>query len=288
MRFGGLAVLTAFAILTTGAPVAVSSGLAGAVMAAPSPAQQLGTALKLPEVIAVLADEGRIYGDTLASEYFAEDAGEDWRHTIEEIYAPKRLALVFEAAFEADLDRSEIDTASVLNFFLSPLGRRIVGLELSARRALLAKEVELAAHKRLETLRAEEAPRLMLLEDFIAANDLVEMNVVSALNSNVAFMRGLAGTGFFGDGLSQDEMLADVWGQEDALRQQSEDWLMMFATLAYAPLSDTELARYTAFSRSAAGVRLNHALFAGFDAVFAQVSDQLGHAVGVQGQGTSL
>jgi hypothetical protein len=262
--------------------------MSGAVLAAESPVQRLGMALLLPDVLAVMQEEGKVYGNSLAEQYFINDGGNDWQRTVGDIYAPERLAPIFETALEADLDLSESDVQPMLDFFQSPLGRRIVALELSARRALLDDNVEQAAHRKLEDMRAEEAPRLTLLQDYLAANHLIDMNVASALNANIAFMRGLDSTGIFEREISEEEMLAEVWGKEEEVRGQTEDWMMMFAALAYAPLSDADIEAYTEFSRRVPGVALNRALFAGFDAVFEQVSGDLGRAVGRRIQGTSL
>ena len=78
----------------------------------------------------------------------------------------------------------------MIAFFEGPLGRRVVELELSARRALLDEDVEAASRTALEARRADDDPLLDRLEAFISVNDLIESNVVGALNSNIAFYRG--------------------------------------------------------------------------------------------------
>jgi hypothetical protein len=75
-------------------------------------------------------------------------------------------------------------------------------------------------------------------------------------------------------------MLAEVAAQEAQIRKDNIDWLFPYIATAYQPLSDAEFASYIAFSETTAGRRANQAVFAAFDAVFAAVSAELGHAAG--------
>ena len=70
--------------------------------------------------------------------------------------------------------------------------------------------------------------------------------------------------------------------------EETEDWLFPFLALSYAPLSDAELQGYIDFSRTAAGKKMNTALFAAFDAVFVQISRDLGRAVAQQMTGDDI
>ena len=109
-------------------------------------------------------------------------------------------------------------------------------------------------------------------------NELVDSNVSGALNSNLAFYRGMATSEQFSDTLSESFMLTTVWGQEPEIREETESWTMNFSTLAYAELSDAEMQQYIDVSASEAGQKLNAALFAGFDKVFETQSFDLGRA----------
>ena len=74
-------------------------------------------------------------------------------------------------------------------------------------------------------------------------------------------------------------MLAEVWGESD-VRRDTTEWLFPFLMLAYQPLSDQELDAYIAFSTTPAGQKANRAVFAAFDAMFVQVSKELGQSAG--------
>ncbi len=82
--------------------------------------------------------------------------------------------------------------------------------------------------------------------------------------------------------------MADVWGQEAQIRDDTQSWLHAYLGLAYQPLTEAELNTYIAFWESPAGQRLNNALFVAFDHVFRRVSYELGHAAGVAMQGRDI
>ena len=243
-------------------------------------------ALDLDSLIEIMRAEGVDYGAGLQDELFPGRGGASWRAQVELIYRPERLWSIFGPRFEAELDGH--DTAPALAFFTSDLGRRVITLEISARRAQLDKAVEDMAVGRMQQMRDDNDPRIDLVGQMIDANDLIDLNVVGALNSNFAFYRGLAQGNAFPEDMSEDQMLRDVWAQEDEVRADTEKWLYGYLVMAYQPLSDDELRRYIAFSRSKAGQVINTALFNAFDAMFDDVSFALGQAAAQQITGEEL
>ncbi len=237
-------------------------------------AVQLTEILQLPALLEIMQGEGVAYGEELQADLFPGQGGTEWTRTVEQIYAPDRLMPVFTEVFAAELDGT--DTAAMRAFFEEGPGARAVELEIAARRALLDPGVEEAADQQLEEMLATESPRLLAIEEFAEAGDLIEANVLGGLNANLAFYRGMIDGGGLPGEMGEGQLLADVWSQEDAIRTETRDWLYAYLALAYDPMSDDELQAYTDFSEGAAGKALNRALFAGFDAVFAQVSYELG------------
>ena len=104
----------------------------------------------------------------------------------------------------------------------------------------------------------------------------MENNVVGAMNSNYAFYAGLADGGAFPEDLTEEEILTDVWSQEEMIREDTSEWLYSYLSLAYRPLTEEDLAAYVAFSETEAGGALNRALFASFDEMFVAQSLALG------------
>ncbi|WP_169052262.1 DUF2059 domain-containing protein [Tabrizicola sp. YIM 78059] len=286
--------LALIALLSLSAPghaqtAVPQAGEAPAQSEAPSRATEaLLEALRLDELLAVMREEGLAQAGTLQADMFPSGGGTEWVRALDGIYDVSRLRKGFAAAIEAELGGNPEILSEILAFYATDLGQRVVLLEIEARRAFLDEAAEDAARVAADKRRASRDPRAGQLERFIAAGDLVEMNVAGALSGNLAFMTGMNDSGAYGDGLPRDQLMQDVWGQEDQIRAETRSWLEAYLGLAYQPLDDAELDVYIAFMESPAGRRLNGALFIAFDQVFRRVSYELGRAAGVAMLGTDI
>lgn len=275
--------------LNLSAPIlalALATGLA--VPAAASEVDEVMSVLRMPEMFSVLSAEGEEYGRELDENMLDGAGGANWADAVRQIYEPERLLPRFRTALEGALGGNAGRSDGVLDFFRSAFGQQATALEISARRALLDPDVEDASRLKLEELRAEEAPRLSLIEEFVSVNDLVESNVSSGLNANLAFYEGLRDAGAIGAEMSEDDMLAEVWSQEQAIREETSIWVHSYLTMAYAPLSDADLQQYTEVMRAADAKALNRAISEAYEVVFTDVSRQLGRAAGAVLAGQDL
>lgn len=271
--------------------MAMAQEVAGAEAVPAEVAGQVATlveTMQIAQIIEVLRLEGLDYGKTLEDDMFPGAGGPGWMATVGLIYDGARMQDAFVASLERELAADPAGIAQMQTFFASDLGQRVLTLELEARRALMDDATEEAAKAAWAELSGSEGSRLDLIERFSDANDLIESNVMGALNSNLAFYQGMTEGGAFGKEMTEDQMLAEVWGQEADIRTQTADWLFPYLTLAYGPLSDEDLGQYIAFSASPAGQQLNAALFAAFDDVFTPISKALGVAVAKQMQGQDI
>jgi hypothetical protein len=237
-------------------------------------AAALFDALGMPEIIEVMREEGIDYGETIRADLLGGQGGSGWTETVAGIYDTDAMRREMFEGFESRLDGVALEP--LMEFFGSERGQRIVALEVDARRSLLSEDVEEAAKAAAADLPAENPDRFALLTEFAEANDLVESNVIGALNSNYAFYMGLAAGEAFEEDLSEADILADVWSQEEAIRGDTEEWVYSYLNLAYAPLSDEDIAAYTALSLTPEGKALNRALFGAFDDLFVDISRRLG------------
>jgi hypothetical protein len=254
--------------------------------AAPMQPAALIDLLKIDALIEVMRLEGVRYGAEMEAEMFAGEGGAGWEQAVSLIYDAPTMRARFEAAFADGL--IGVDLAAINGFFAAPLGQQILELEIEARRSMMDEAVEDAAKAQAEDMMAEAAPRFDLLRAFTASNDLIEMNVMGAMNANLAFFQGMAEVGALSQDMTEGDMLADVWAQEPQIREETEAWIFPYLALAYGPLSDDEMTAYLAFSRSDAGQALNTALFGAFDAVFAAISRDLGRAAARQMMGQDI
>ncbi|MGL4311267.1 MAG: DUF2059 domain-containing protein [Paracoccaceae bacterium] len=273
------------ALALAGQGIAQTTAQEGAVTATPAPAEVLPAltdaemaafsgALRLPELMDVMRAEGLKSGAGIAESMFPEEGGDGWRRALEEIYAPDRLANDVNSALARELNAT--DAAAIIAYFETEPGRAILEQELAARKAMLEPEVEEASHRRLDELRLEEATRLGLIGDYITANDLITLNVTSAMNSSLAFSMGLYRSGKLPYDMSDSEIAAEAWAQEPALREETVDWLYAYLVMAYEPIPEADLRDYIAFSESPAGQALNRAMFEAFGAVYKDISTELG------------
>ncbi len=233
-------------------------------------------ALGLPEVLDVMHAEGVAYGADMQDQMFPGRGGPSWAAVVAQIYDTARMSDTVREALDRGLGDEDIDP--LLDFFTSARGKRIIGFEVSAREAMIDEAVEEAAEAAYAEMRANENPRLELLEAYVEANDLVDSNVMGAMNSNYAFYLGLIDAGGIGQGMTERDILADVWAQEEEIRLDTETWVYSYLAMAYQPLEDADLEAYVALSETEAGRALNRALFAGFDEMYVAISRALGRA----------
>ncbi|RYI14972.1 MAG: DUF2059 domain-containing protein [Acetobacteraceae bacterium] len=288
LKEGLVMILSRFALvvaLALGSPLHAETAVEAP--AASASVQALADVLQLDALFQVLRDEGLAHGESLAEDMFPSGGGADWDASVSRIYDVAQLRGEFAKALGQALAADPAAVAEVTRFFASDLGQRILTLEIEARRTFLDQAAEEAAQVAADDAAAAKDPKVAQLRRMIEAADLVEMNVAGSLSGNLAFMTGMASSGAYGV-LPPDQLLSDVWGQEDQLRADTSTWLYSYLGLAYDPLTDAELDAYIAFWESPAGQHFNGALFAAFDSTFRQVSLELGKAAGLAMQGNDI
>jgi hypothetical protein len=233
------------------------------------------TALDMETVFKVLQDEGVAAGQDMSSPDSVAPSPA-WTARLERIYDPEKAKRAFVEGMKTikGIEASE----EALAFFETDLGAQIIKIEIEAREALNSDEGEAAAAANVAVLRKKDPALYLMYQEFIKVNDLVESNVAGALNSNLAFYRGMATNESYAEGLTESFMLNSVWEQEPEIRQEMMDWTINFSSVAYSGLSKSELQRYIDISKTPAGQRLNTVLFAGFDKMFEEQSYELGRA----------
>lgn len=285
--------------LMTGA-VAISPALpvwaqAADTQAAPDQADaktaetRLWQAMRLDELMPVLQDEALVQADEMAAMLFERGSDAGWRDRVAAIHEPARLTEIFRDAVGPALASAPDGVlAEAVAFYETEIGKQLVALELDARRAMLDSDTEEAAITAFADAVAIDSPRVAQIDALIERADLIEPNVAAALNASLAFSRGFADEGGYQVPMSEGEILSETWAQEEDIRQQTHEWIEAFLYLAYSPLSDAELAAYTEFAGSDAGLSLSGALLAGFDALFAQTSREMGQAAAQRVSGQQL
>lgn len=257
---------------TLAIPVLIMAGKPS-MAATPQEIDALFLAIGTPRLLEIMRREGLDQADELRESSFPNNGG-GWESVASQIYDTARMAAIFRENFDNEL--SDDDIRPLLDFFSGDLGQQVVDLELTGREALLDPDVEAAAVEAYAALATTDPEFQAQILRFVDGNDLIEYNVMGAMNASLAFYNGLADGGALE--MSEDQMLADVWGQEPGVRADTSEWITSYLAMAYEPLSDAELDAYIDLTLSPEGRDLNRALFAGFDALFNDISYSLGAA----------
>lgn len=245
---------------------------------------ELLQAIQLDDTIEIMHVEGQRYGGQLGAEMLPGVNAARWDAIVAQIYDPRKMAQVVTQGFEDALEGKDLD--AVIAFYSSDIGQEVVALELSARRVFLDADAEAAAMEAYSVAQDLGSDLIEQVDTLISDSDLIEYNVMGALNSNLMFFRGLVDGGAFE--MSEEDMLADVWAQESEIRATSKDWLGAFLLLAYRPLDADALEAYAEFYRSPEGRMFNAAIFEAYDQMYEELSYLLGQAVADQMSGEEL
>ncbi len=258
-----------------GVLLAVAVSVTMPASAAASDIGRLVEHLRIADTVEIMREEGRAYGRDIAREMFPDADPDAWEAVVARIYDGEKMRdLIVDRLDEA---LAATDLEPLLVFFGSETGRKVVARELAARRALLAPGAEAAALDTYDEMRASGAPLLVQIDRIIDDSDLVELNVMGALNANLMFYRGLADGGAYD--LAEADMIADVWSQAPSLRRDTEQWLHAFLLTAYRPLAPARLESYVTLYRTPEGRALNRAMFLALDEMYDEISYLTGRAV---------
>ncbi|MRU13951.1 DUF2059 domain-containing protein [Roseovarius sp. A21] len=249
-----------------------------------APVDRMMEAMRIADTIEVMREEGRRYGEDVANEMLPGADTDSWQKTVMRIHDPERMRRLIRQGFETALTKAEM--LEVVAFYNGDPGAEIVALEVAARRAFLDPGIEEQARARHAAEDPEDSRLREQVDRMIADSDLIERNVAGAMNSTMMFYRGMMDGGELD--MTQDDMLADLWSQEEAFRADSESWLGGFLLMAYDPLPEEDLDRYLSFWQSDAGRALNSGLFMAFDRMYEELSYLMGQAVAQHMQSEKL
>ena len=248
----------------------------------------LGDAMQIGPLLAVIREEGLAYGDWLDQALLDGAGGVSWRAEVARIYDPAKARGRLDTAMLAALASDPATVRTMQDFFASPLGSKVAGLEVQARRSFLDPAAKDAASVAWLEMDEASSPRAATLHRLIDSLGLIDLNVQGTLNANLALYRGLAQGGGLKSPMTDEDAMAHVAGEEHQARAAAHAWLYPYMALAYKSLTDAELDGYAAFLTSEAGKKANAVMFHAFDALFAGISHDLGLAVSQQMAGSNI
>lgn len=270
------------ALLALPVPLA-GMGLPAAAFAqtAPDAARmaRLLEAMQLGPLLAVMREEGISGGEGLDRDMLGGAGGVPLRADVARIYDPATARAEIEQALSTALSPQPETLARIEAFYASPLGQKVAGLEVEARRAFLDPRTQEAARYVWSRMEDAQDRRVAALTYLVLQTDLIERNVKNRMTTGLAFYRGLREGGGIAEPMTDQQVMSDLASSAGMVRGEVADWLYPYLALAYEPLSDQELQDYIAFLTSPEGMVLDQAVFAAFGDVFNRVSHDLGLAV---------
>jgi hypothetical protein len=247
-----------------------------ALPASAAPLDDLWAALRMDEQIDVVRQEGIAAGTEMAEGLFPGGVPQGWTDAVARVYEIDRLTADLRIGLEQAF--GDTDLAPVIGFFTTAPGADLLSLEISTRLAMLDADIEAAANEAAAVALGDNTPRAQLVSRFVAVNDIVETNVISAMNSQIAFFGALAAGGGLQDDLTEEQIIDEVMNRTPEIRASTTEWVFAFLLMAYGPATDADVEAYIAFSETDAGQAWNRATFSAFDAVFNRISGDLGAA----------
>jgi len=232
--------------------------------------------MQMDGLLATISSENVSFADEMEQDLFPGRGGAGWQKEMRALYDPAAMRAQLAASFEADLTDETYD--QTMAFFKGAFGQKLLLSENAARAAFLDPAMESVAQENMLLLAENDPERFALLEEFIAVNGLIDNNIMSGMNANFAFYRGLIDGNGFPYEVTEAEALADIWSGEEQLRSETKVWLFAFLGMAYDGISDDEMQRYIDFSASPAGKKLNRLFFDAFDELFVALSYSTGRA----------
>lgn len=241
--------------------------------------------MRFGEIVTIMREEGISDSRELPKDLMMGQVGASWEHALSSIYDIEMMTQTVESLFLGSLGSKNLE--GILEFVSSAAWQTAMDLELAARHAMLAPEIEQMAYDSYYQALSKNTRLVRDLEALVDSADLVEQNVVGALNGMYQFNLGLVDGGLE-MGYTEDELLAQIWTEEESIRNDVSEWMFAFLMLAYDSIERQMLLEQIRFFQTSEGRRLNAAMFDAFDGMLNDITYQLGFALAGMMQESTL
>lgn len=234
-------------------------------------ARTLFDLLAQPEFIQILSDEGHMMASDIAATSFSTSYLEPWNATVADLMDADRIEAVMFDQFVAAT--AQIDLNPFIDYFQNGYGAQTIAAEIKAREIMsdtaLAERAIDMAYTQMPMGRFEQ------IDAFLDAAGYVDQSVALTLTDQFNFAMGLYEGGAI-EGLSESDISAMVWQQEDMIRESTVDWFQGYLYLTFSDLSDDAIDDLIAFTQSEHGQTLNRVLLATQGDLFSEINRELG------------
>ncbi len=234
--------------------------------------------VRIDEMVDVVREEGLSEYQGMPFDFFGGDFGNIWTDGLDRVFNEIELTNSIEQDFLNVI--GETPRADIVSFLESDAWQVAVDYELKGRIAMLDPGVSDAAMTAYWNSFEKNTRRIQDITDLIETGDLINSNVVGAMNSMYEFNLGMISEGL-DLGMSEDDILVQIWSEEDSLRFDISEWIYSFLLLAYDPLETDLLQEQIEFFKTSEGKRFNRALIESFDRAYSRISFELGAAIAI-------
>lgn len=225
------------------------------------------------EIVEIMRLEGLADGQSIPQDIMGYEGSSNWDAELQRIYDTESLLAELETSFVEAFDWRFAEES--IAFLETPAWQDALSLEVSARKAMLEPGVEEAVLAGAWDEAGRNSARGRLTRRLMAEAEFVEKNVEGSMRSMLAFYLGLMDGGF-DLGISEGDLYSMILSEEDALYDDIDEWLFAVLLMAYDPLEKEQIEEQIEFWQTEAGAALNDAMFEAFDAMFVDLSFQLG------------
>ena len=258
----------------------------------PVDADRIVAAMQVDRLAEVLAAEIAVSGDPFRPDSPEQDGpDEGWGAIVSRVAPAGRIRAGLRDAIARGVEglgdpAERAAVAEALSFWEGGLGRRVVLLEIGAREALAAPDIEATARESFAAAAARGNPRAAQVRALMDAADLVEPAVAASLNIAVATLEGAQEAAQ--NGPRDPSIIEDAWAQEPEIRADQTGWIEALVFMASAPLSDAEMVRLIEAAGHPGNRRLSAILNEAATTTFVDVARDLGRASALRLQGEQL
>ena len=177
-----------------------------------------------------------------------------WAEAVPKAYQTDKILAVVDEGLETLLTKD--DKTVLLDYYTSPLGQRITGLEIEAAKVGMQTEIQANAQK-LMSDPGKASDRIALYQEIDKTAGATEIAVEMAMNFSLAMTIGMTSTMEGPKEIDIDMLKGELDRQRPAITQQISSQTLAIFAYAYRDLNAEDLNIYLAFLRSPAARKFN-------------------------------
>lgn len=243
-------------------------------------AVKLKKALELVELRQAFKDmpEQLISGlDQLPAESMADVRRAELLELAKRLFGADALLDDVRGRMTGEVTPAQLD--AVIGFYSSPLGRKLVAMEVAASGSDSQARIETEGASLYAEIEKNDPDRVAAFDRIESAIRMEDMMSSMIMNMSYAMISGMAGTSMLPQELTDEQIAALVNQQMEATRGLVAQFLNNFFAYTYRDASNADLEGYAAFTETESGRAFNTVLVRAMIDAMVQRSRAFGHGL---------